>query len=127
MTVRLPRGAAAPAPPVSAGRARSQVAAPAALERVAKRLRAPATRPAVPADDDDDRRVGADRGPLDLAAAPRPIALELIAGRGHYERVIRAVLAAHTSVWIATANVKELMVEDGRARPGRRRDLRRWS
>lgn len=67
----------------------------------------------------------ADRGPLDLAAAPRPIALELIAGRGHYERVIRAVLDAHTSVWIATANVKELMVEDGRAAPGRRRDLRR--
>jgi phosphatidylserine/phosphatidylglycerophosphate/cardiolipin synthase-like enzyme len=69
----------------------------------------------------------ADRGPLDLAAAPRPIALELISGRGHYERVIRAVLDAHTSVWIATANVKELMVEDGRAAPGRRRDLRRSS
>jgi phosphatidylserine/phosphatidylglycerophosphate/cardiolipin synthase-like enzyme len=69
----------------------------------------------------------ADHGPLDLAAAPRPIALELIAGRGHYERVIRAVLDAHTSVWIATANVKELMVEDGRAAPGRRRDLRRSS
>jgi hypothetical protein len=69
----------------------------------------------------------ADHGPLDLATAPRPIALELIAGRGHYERVIRAVLGAHTSVWIATANVKELMVEDGRAAPGRRRDLRRPS
>jgi phosphatidylserine/phosphatidylglycerophosphate/cardiolipin synthase-like enzyme len=68
-----------------------------------------------------------DRGPLDLAAAPRSIALELIAGRGHYERVIRAVLDAHTSVWIATANVKELMVEDGRAAPSRRRDLRRSS
>jgi phosphatidylserine/phosphatidylglycerophosphate/cardiolipin synthase-like enzyme len=65
--------------------------------------------------------------PLDLATAARPIALELIAGRGHYERVIRAVLAAHTSVWIATANVKELMVEDGRAAPGRRRNLRRSS
>jgi phosphatidylserine/phosphatidylglycerophosphate/cardiolipin synthase-like enzyme len=64
------------------------------------------------------------RGPLDLAGAPRPVALELIAGRGHYERVIRAVLQAHTSVWIATANVKELMVEDGRAAPGRRRNLR---
>ena len=72
------------------------------------------------------RATGA-RGPLDLAAAPRPIALELIAGRGHYERVIRAVLDAHTSVWIATANVKELMVEDGRAAPGRRRTLRRSS
>jgi hypothetical protein len=66
-------------------------------------------------------------GPLDVTAAPRSIAVELIAGRGHYERVIRAVLEAHTSVWIATANVKELMVEDGRAVPGRRRTLRRSS
>jgi phosphatidylserine/phosphatidylglycerophosphate/cardiolipin synthase-like enzyme len=66
-------------------------------------------------------------GPLDLAAPRRAIALELISGRGHYERVIRAVLDAHTSVWIATANVKELMVDDGRAAPGRRRSLRRAS
>ena len=71
--------------------------------------------------------VPGDPGPLDLAAPPRPVVLELIAGRGHYERVIRAVLDAHTSVWIATANVKELMVEDGRAAPGRRRTLRRSS
>ncbi len=63
------------------------------------------------------------RGPLDVVGARRAIALELIAGRGHYERVIQAVLAAHTSVWIATANVKELMVEDGRAAPGRRRSM----
>ena len=63
--------------------------------------------------------------PLDATTAPRPVALELIAGRGHYERVIRAVLDAHTSVWIATANLKELMIEDGRAAPGRRRRLGR--
>jgi phosphatidylserine/phosphatidylglycerophosphate/cardiolipin synthase-like enzyme len=63
-------------------------------------------------------------GPLDLVAPPRAVTLELIAGRGHYDRVIRAVLAAHTSVWIATANVKELRVEDGRAAPGRRRSPR---
>lgn len=68
-----------------------------------------------------------ERGPLDVTAAPRTVALELVAGRGHYDRVIRAVLNAHTSVWIATANVKELMVEDGRAAPGRRRTLRRAS
>jgi phosphatidylserine/phosphatidylglycerophosphate/cardiolipin synthase-like enzyme len=73
------------------------------------------------------RAAGADRGTLDIAASPRAIALELIAGRGHYDRVIRAVLSAHTSVWIATANVKELLVEDGRAAPGRRRSLRRSS
>jgi phosphatidylserine/phosphatidylglycerophosphate/cardiolipin synthase-like enzyme len=64
---------------------------------------------------------------LDLAMPARAIAMELIAGRGHYERVIAAVLAAHTSVWIATANLKELMIEDGRAAPGRRRTPRRSS
>jgi phosphatidylserine/phosphatidylglycerophosphate/cardiolipin synthase-like enzyme len=71
------------------------------------------------------RREPPQAGPLDVTAAPRSVALELIAGRGHYERVIRAVLDAHTSVWIATANLKELMVEDGRAAPGRRRSLGR--
>jgi phosphatidylserine/phosphatidylglycerophosphate/cardiolipin synthase-like enzyme len=81
---------------------------------VTRRRRTPTARPA-------------DDGPLHVAAAPRAIALELIAGRGHYDRVIRAVLAAHTSVWIATANVKELMVDDGRARPGQRRTLGRAS
>jgi len=64
-------------------------------------------------------------GPLDVVGAPRAVALALVAGRGHYDRVIRAVLDAHTSVWIATANVKELMIEDGRAAPGRRRSLGR--
>jgi hypothetical protein len=62
---------------------------------------------------------------MDVATPARPVALELISGRGHYERVIAAVREAHTSIWIATANVKELMVEDGRAAPGRRRTLRR--
>ena len=66
-------------------------------------------------------------GAVDLQLPARSIALELIAGRGHYQRVIPAVAHAHTSVWIATANVKELMVEDGRARPGRNRSMRRTS
>jgi phosphatidylserine/phosphatidylglycerophosphate/cardiolipin synthase-like enzyme len=55
----------------------------------------------------------------------RSVALDLIEGRDHYERVIGAVLAAKVSVWIATANVKELMVEDRRAKPGRRRSMKR--
>ena len=55
----------------------------------------------------------------------RAVALDLIEGREHYERVIAAVVAAKVSVWIATANVKELMVEDHRARPGRRRSLKK--
>jgi phosphatidylserine/phosphatidylglycerophosphate/cardiolipin synthase-like enzyme len=62
---------------------------------------------------------------LDVASPARAIALELVGGRTHYDRVIAAVLDANVSVWIATANVKELMVEDGRARPGKRRSLKR--
>jgi phosphatidylserine/phosphatidylglycerophosphate/cardiolipin synthase-like enzyme len=53
-----------------------------------------------------------------------PQGLELVAGRGHYERVIAAVLGAKRSVWIATANLKELMVEAPVQMPGRRRDYR---
>jgi phosphatidylserine/phosphatidylglycerophosphate/cardiolipin synthase-like enzyme len=63
--------------------------------------------------------------PLDVAAPPRSISMELIGGRGHYDRVITAVTNAKVSVWIATANVKELMIEDHRARPGRRRTLKK--
>ncbi len=51
--------------------------------------------------------------------------MELVGGRGHYDRVLAAVLGAKVSVWIATANVKELMVEDHRARPGRRRSMKK--
>ncbi|HFE47609.1 MAG TPA: phospholipase [Nannocystis exedens] len=40
--------------------------------------------------------------------------MQLLSGRGHYEAVIAAVLRAKCSVWIATANLKELMVEGGR-------------
>src|SRR6185503_7810583 len=63
--------------------------------------------------------------PFDIVSPARAIAMELVGGRGHYERVLAAVLEAKVSVWIATANVKELMVEDRRAKPGRRRSLRR--
>lgn len=44
----------------------------------------------------------------------RPIDLRFVSGLGHYETVIRAVREARTSVWIATANLKGLMVEDPR-------------
>ena len=39
----------------------------------------------------------------------------------HYPAVIDRVLEARQSVWIATANLKELMIEDRRLVPGRRR------
>jgi phosphatidylserine/phosphatidylglycerophosphate/cardiolipin synthase-like enzyme len=60
---------------------------------------------------------------LDLVTPRRPVALRVVGGRGHYDEVVSAVLAAHTSVWIATANLKELMIEDHRARPGARRRI----
>ncbi|MEO8550547.1 MAG: phospholipase D-like domain-containing protein, partial [Kofleriaceae bacterium] len=55
---------------------------------------------------------------LDLVIAARAITMEVIAGRGHYDRVLRAVLDAKVSIWIATANVKELVVEDARGTYG---------
>jgi phosphatidylserine/phosphatidylglycerophosphate/cardiolipin synthase-like enzyme len=61
---------------------------------------------------------------VDFVEPRRGFALELVGGRGHYDRVVRAVMDARRSVWIATANLKELMVEDHRARPGRRRTMR---
>lgn len=53
--------------------------------------------------------------PVDFALPERPIKMRLLAGRGHYEAIIPALRAARTSVWIATANLKELLVEDPRA------------
>jgi len=53
-----------------------------------------------------------------------PGSLELVSGRGHYERVVTALLGAQRSVWIATANLKELMVEDRELALGRRRGFR---
>jgi phosphatidylserine/phosphatidylglycerophosphate/cardiolipin synthase-like enzyme len=61
---------------------------------------------------------------VDFVDPARLIRLQLLAGRGHYEAVVRAVLEARQSVWIATANLKELMVEDTRAVPGRARTAR---
>jgi phosphatidylserine/phosphatidylglycerophosphate/cardiolipin synthase-like enzyme len=62
---------------------------------------------------------------MDFVRSARAVALRLVAGRGHYQSVVEAVITAERSVWIATANLKELMVEDPRARPGRRRTLGR--
>ena len=72
-------------------------------------------------------RRGLGGGSVDFVEPARPFALELVGGRGHYERVVRAAMEARRSVWIATANLKELMVEDHRAAPGRRRTMRTGS
>lgn len=65
--------------------------------------------------------------PTDFVTSYRNLEIELVGGRGHYDAAIEAVLTAETSVWIATANLKELMIEDGRARPGVRRARGRTS
>jgi phosphatidylserine/phosphatidylglycerophosphate/cardiolipin synthase-like enzyme len=44
------------------------------------------------------------------------VQLRALWGREHYDDVVTAVLRATTSVWIATANLKELMVEHRRGR-----------
>lgn len=54
---------------------------------------------------------------MDFALPARPVRASLVAGRGHYERIFAAVREARTSVWIATANLKELLIEDPRATP----------
>lgn len=57
----------------------------------------------------------------DFAAPPRSIGVGLLAGRAHYEVVMTRVLRARCSIWIATANLKELLVE-GPRRSARSRD-----
>jgi phosphatidylserine/phosphatidylglycerophosphate/cardiolipin synthase-like enzyme len=64
---------------------------------------------------------------MDFVRPYRPVSLALVGGKGHYEAVVKAAMNAERSLWIATANVKELMVEDEHARPGRRRTARRAS
>jgi phosphatidylserine/phosphatidylglycerophosphate/cardiolipin synthase-like enzyme len=58
---------------------------------------------------------------VDFVDPARSVRAQLVGGLGHYETVIRAVTEATRSVWIATANLKELMVQDSRAAPGRAR------
>ena len=58
---------------------------------------------------------------MDFMRTSRSLSASLVAGRGHYEGVVKAAMNAERSLWIATANLKELWVQDERARPGRRR------
>jgi phosphatidylserine/phosphatidylglycerophosphate/cardiolipin synthase-like enzyme len=52
--------------------------------------------------------------------------LKLLVNDEHYPTVIERVLEAQHSVWIATANLKDLMVEDRRLLPGRARGTTRF-
>jgi phosphatidylserine/phosphatidylglycerophosphate/cardiolipin synthase-like enzyme len=58
---------------------------------------------------------------LDFELPQRAVRLSLLSGKAHYDRVLVPLAAAKRSVWIATANLKELMIEDERVIPGRRR------
>jgi phosphatidylserine/phosphatidylglycerophosphate/cardiolipin synthase-like enzyme len=60
-------------------------------------------------------------GPYDHRLPSTPAAetdtpLRLVQDGAHYAEVIGAVRAARVSVWIATANLKQMLVEHGRAR-----------
>jgi phosphatidylserine/phosphatidylglycerophosphate/cardiolipin synthase-like enzyme len=62
--------------------------------------------------------------PTDFVGAARAVRLSFLGGRGHYETVIEAVREARVSVWISTANLKGLLVEDpNRARRHRWRPV----
>lgn len=61
---------------------------------------------------------------MEFTTEPRAVELELLAGRAHYERVVQQVGAAELAVWIATANLKELMVEERQSSMFRRK--KRW-
>ncbi|MGB8331022.1 MAG: phospholipase D family protein [Polyangiales bacterium] len=54
----------------------------------------------------------------------RAVPLRILSDREHYEEVMEAVLLAERSVWVATANLKDVMVHDPRVLPGRRRGRR---
>ena len=58
---------------------------------------------------------------MDFVLPSSLVSVSLISGKGHYDAIIEPLASAQRSVWIATANLKELMVEDERVRPGRRR------
>lgn len=47
---------------------------------------------------------------LDFVTPAREVALSLVSGRAHYDQVVKPLLGARTSVWVATANLKNLMV-----------------
>jgi phosphatidylserine/phosphatidylglycerophosphate/cardiolipin synthase-like enzyme len=66
-------------------------------------------------------RTRADSSTTDFALDSRAIDIALIAGRAHYEIVMQRLAQARRSIWIATANLKEVMVE-GPRRCARSRD-----
>ena len=54
---------------------------------------------------------------MDFTRQPTRSEISLVSGRGHYDTVVEAVRQAKRSIWIATANLKELMRADGGSEP----------
>ena len=50
---------------------------------------------------------------MDFALPNRAVRLSLLSGKSHYDAVVAPLSEAKRSVWIATANLKELMIVDG--------------
>ncbi len=68
-----------------------------------------------------DRNRALSYAPAMESKEDRLVRLQVLSDRDHYHEVIEAVLNARQSVWVATANLKDVMVEDPRLVPGRRR------
>lgn len=60
---------------------------------------------------------------MNIAPSERHGVLRTAPAPSTYDAIIQAVMGAQRSVWIATANLKELMVEDPRAKPGQCRTI----
>jgi phosphatidylserine/phosphatidylglycerophosphate/cardiolipin synthase-like enzyme len=58
---------------------------------------------------------------MDFVRPPRQVSLSLLAGLGHYEAVLGAVAEAEFSLWIATANLKELYLSTAPTTASRQR------
>jgi len=56
--------------------------------------------------------------PADFIREAQSVALRLVAGSGHTDAVIGAIAEAKASVWIATANLKQLMIAIPGVLPG---------
>ncbi len=66
--------------------------------------------------------IGDDAWVVDFVSPLLRAELQVVSGKGHYEALVPAIRGAKRSVWIATANLKELQVEVPRL--GRRTSFR---
>jgi len=63
---------------------------------------------------------------VDFTHALRDVSLDLLSGAGHYEGVVERMREARLSVWIATANLKDLHVAEPGLGKTRYRSVLEW-